>query len=58
MDSISLNLLISFFVVSSVVTGNANQDIGQTAAENIINNESMFVKYHDDSVPNLFTTNC
>jgi hypothetical protein len=57
-DSIFLNLFISFLVVSSVVTGNANHNKGPTTVVNIINNESILVKYHDDSAHNLFTTNC
>lgn len=57
-DSSSLNLSFSFLVESSVAIGKSKPNNGQTIATNIFNNESILVKYHDDSAHNLFTTNC
>ncbi len=56
--SISLNLSFSFLVDNSVVIGNTNEDNGQTTKVNVVSSDNIFVKYHDDSDHNLFTTNC
>ena len=57
-DSINLNVSFLFLVVNSVVMGNINEDIGQTTKLNTPRSDIMFVKYHEDSAHNLFTTNC
>ena len=52
------NLFFSFLVDNSVAIGNINHNKGLTIAMNMFNNESIFVKYHEDSVHSLFKTNC
>ena len=53
-----MNFSFSFLVESSVVIGKSNARNGQITEKNIISNDSILVKYHDDSAHNLFTTNC
>lgn len=57
-DSSSLNLSFSFLVESSVAIGKSKPNNGPTTVIKIFNNESILVKYPEDSVHNLFTTNC
>ena len=52
------NFSFSFLVESSVVTGKSKARNGQIIEKNIINNDSILVKYQDDSVHNLFNTSC
>ncbi len=57
-DSNSLNFSFSFLVESSVAIGKSKANNGPTIERNIFNNDSILVKYHEDSAHNLFTTNC
>jgi hypothetical protein len=41
-----------------VVTGKSNARNGPMIEKNIISNESILVKYHEDSAHNLFKTSC
>ena len=57
-DSSILNFSFSFLVESSVAMGKSKDNNGPTIERKIFNNDIIFVKYHDDSAPSLFTTNC
>jgi hypothetical protein len=57
-DSNILNFSFSFLVESSVVMGKINPNNGLTIVIKMFSNDNMFVKYHEDSAHNLFTTNC
>ena len=57
-DSSNMNFSFSFFVESSVAIGKSKLSRGLTIVIKIFNNDNMFVKYHEDSAHNLFTTNC
>lgn len=57
-DSSNLNFSFSFLVESSVAIGKSNHNNGLITVTKIFNNDSILVKYHEDSAHNLFTTSC
>ncbi len=57
-DSSNWNFSFSFLVESSVAIGKSKFNNGHTIARNRFSKDNIFVKYHDDSVHNLFTTSC